>query len=277
MDSTLSAAKQAADVIRRRCDRVPEVALILGSGLGSYADGLEDVERIPYAEIPHFPRSSVVGHKGQLVLGTKHGQNIIAMQGRVHAYEGVGIAQVVLPLRTMRALGAKTLIVTNAAGGVNRGFAVADLMVIRDHINLSGANPLVGPNEDQLGPRFPDMTEAYDPTLAELALRVASDLGFPLQQGVYAGVLGPSYETPAEIHMLGVMGADVVGMSTVPEVIAARHMGMRVLGISCVTNMAAGLGGAALDHAEVTTVAAQVRTRFVALLDGVLGGLEVER
>ena len=195
------------------------------------------------------------------------------MQGRVHAYEGLGMHEVVHPLRTMWQLGARTLIVTNAAGGVNPAFRPADLMLISDHLNLTGSSPLVGANDERFGPRFPDMTEAYDPALRRLARTQAERLGVTLRDGVYAGMLGPAYETPAEVRMAAALGGDAVGMSTVPEVIAARHLGMRVLGISCITNVAAGLGEGALDHADVTDVAAQARAAFVSLLDGILGGL----
>lgn len=261
---------RAAALVRDRIGIEPTVALVLGSGLGAYADTLEGAVAVPYAEIPGFHTSTVPGHAGRLVAGRRHGLAVVAMQGRVHAYEGLSVDEVVFPLRTLWQLGARTVVVTNAAGGVNPGFAPADLMLIRDHINLTGRNPLVGPNDDRFGPRFPDMTATYDPELGAMARAAAADLGITLREGVYAGVLGPSYETPAEVRMIGALGGDAVGMSTVPEVIAARHMGMRILGISCITNAAAGLGGATLAHADVTEVADRVRGRFVALLDRIL-------
>ncbi len=268
--SEFDASHAAAELIRTRTDRSPCIALILGSGLGSYADELEDAVAIPYGEIPNFAVSTVAGHAGRLVVGTRHGLDVVAMQGRVHAYEGLGLDRVVFPLRTMWQLGARTLIVTNAAGAVNPGFVPGDLMVIRDHLNLTGCNPLIGDNDERFGPRFPDMTETYTPELRTLAHTTANDLGFTLREGVYTGLLGPTYETPAEIRMLRALGGDAVGMSTVPEVIVARHAGMRVLGLSCITNLGAGLSGEALDHSEVTEVAARIRARFVALLDGIL-------
>lgn len=270
MTEAFEASAAAAAFVRTRTDRVPRVALILGSGLGAFADTLEDATAVPYAEIPDFHASTVVGHAGQLVVGERFGVPIVAMQGRVHAYEGLPTSAVVHPLRTMWQLGARTLIVTNAAGGVNPSYRPADLMLIRDHLNLTGSNPLIGPNDERFGPRFPDMTESYDPALGALARASADAVGLTLHEGVYAGLLGPTYETPAEVRMLRTLGADAVGMSTVPEVIAARHAGMRVLGISCITNAAAGLGDEALDHSEVTEVAAQVRARFIQLLEGVL-------
>ncbi|MFT6396506.1 MAG: purine-nucleoside phosphorylase [Bradymonadia bacterium] len=265
------ASVEAADFIRSRADRAPTIALILGSGLGAYADELEQAVKIPYSEIPNFHASTVSGHAGQLVLGRKFGLNIVAMQGRVHAYEGLGMKQVVFPLRTMWQLGARTLIVTNAAGGVNPDFKPADLMCINDHLNLTGGSPLTGPNDDRFGPRFPDMTHAYTPSLQTVAHATAAELGFTLHDGVYAGMLGPAYETPSEVRMVRALGGDAVGMSTVPEVLVASHMKMRVLGISCITNAAAGITGEALDHSEVTDVAKMVRERFIALVDGVLG------
>ena len=268
--SDFEASVSAAAFVRSKLDRSPTIALILGSGLGAFADELEDAVKIPYGEIPNFHASTVAGHAGQLVVGRKWGLDIVAMQGRVHAYEGLGMKQVVFPLRTMWQLGARTLIVTNAAGGVNPAFKPADLMCIRDHLNLTGDNPLTGENDERFGPRFPDMTTAYTPRLREVAKSVASGLGFDLREGVYAGMLGPAYETPAEVQLVHRLGGDAVGMSTVPEVIVASHMKMEVLGISCITNAAAGLTGEALDHSEVTDVATMVRERFISLLDGVL-------
>jgi len=263
----------AARSVEARAALEPRVALVLGSGLGAFADDLEDRVAIPYADIPGMPVSAVSGHAGNLVLGRARGVPVAAMQGRVHLYEGHGVEAVVFGARLMVALGARTLIVTNAAGGIREGLVPGDLMGIEDHLNLTGQNCLVGANEDELGPRFVDMTEAYDRELLALADRTAKDLGFSLKRGVYAGLLGPTYETPAEVRMLRTLGADAVGMSTVVEVIAARHMGARVLGMSCITNVAAGLGGGLLSHDEVKETADRVRDRFAALLSGVLRGI----
>jgi len=260
----------AAAAVREKTTRRPHVALILGSGLGSWADTVEDATRIPYAEIPGMPQSRVAGHAGNLVLGEAEGVSVVAMQGRVHLYEGHSPQDAVFGARLMIALGAEQVMITNAAGGIAARFAVGDLMLIEDHLNLTGMSPLIGTNEESLGPRFVDMTTAYDATLRELATEGARALGIELQHGVYAGLLGPSYETPAEIRMLHRMGADAVGMSTVLEVIAARHMGARVLGLSCITNAAAGLGGATLNHEEVQETADRVRDRFVSLLGATL-------
>lgn len=264
---------RAVESVRARTPSAPRVALVLGSGLGAFADEPSDRVVIPYGEIEGMPVSKVSGHAGNLVLGTVEGLPVVAMQGRVHLYEGHDPAAVVFGTRLMVALGARTLIVTNAAGGITEGLAPGDLMGIEDHLNLTGSNCLVGENDDELGPRFVDMTEAYDRELLALADRVAGELGFSMKRGVYAGLLGPTYETPAEVRMLRTLGADAVGMSTVLEVIAARHMGARVLGISCITNIAAGLGGGPLGHDEVKETADRVRDRFVALLRGVLRGI----
>lgn len=268
----------AAEAVRKMDDRVPAVALVLGSGLGAYADTLKNTTRIPYDKIPGFPSSTVTGHAGQLVIGEVDGLVVVAMQGRVHLYEGHGARVITLPVRTLNLLGARTLIITNAAGGLNPDYVQGDLVALSDHLNLTHTNPLLGDNLDELGPRFPDMTTAYDPGLRKLAVKVARSQGLSLKSGVYAGLLGPSYETPAEVQMLARIGADLVGMSTVCEVIAARHAGMRVLGISCVTNLAAGISKTELDHGEVKEVASLVRTTFQDLIDGVLkrlaGGLE---
>jgi purine-nucleoside phosphorylase len=263
----------AAAVIRAIAPRLPKVGIVLGSGLGSFADALEDPAVVPYAEIPGFATSTIPGHAGRLVAGRCGGRPILVMQGRVHAYEGHDLQTVVLPVRTMVAVGCKTVVITNAAGGIQDGMEAGDLTLISDHINLTGRNPLIGENEPRLGPRFPDMTAAYDPELRLLAHQQAVAEGIPLKQGVYAWLTGPSYETPAEIRMLRTVGADLCGMSTVPEVIAAAHMGARVLGISCVTNKAAGLGGK-LSHEEVKEVAAKVQPRFIALLSRICAALE---
>jgi purine-nucleoside phosphorylase len=244
----------------------PKVGIILGSGLGAFADTFQEKVTIPYYELPHFPHSSVPGHAGRLVLGLLNGEPAVAMQGRVHFYEGYPAWQVAYPARLLCTLGIKTLVVTNAAGGIQAGMRPGDLMMITDQINLSGWSALVGPNEDRLGPRFPDMSTAYHPGLQKLLLEVAQRQGVALKQGVYVMLSGPAYETPAEIRMLRTLGADAVGMSTVPEVVAASHMGVKVAGISCVTNLAAGIGNKPLSHAEVAEVANQVTAVFSRLL-----------
>jgi purine-nucleoside phosphorylase len=259
-----------AKVVRERVSLEPRVALVLGSGLGGFADEIESPTHIPYEEIPGIPSSAVVGHAGRLVVGRAEGVPVVAMQGRVHLYEGHDPNDIVFGVRLMRTLGAEILVITNAAGGVDPSFAAGALMIIEDHLNLTGQNCLVGPNDDDLGPRFPDMTRAYDRELGEIADAVAREKGFALERGVYAGLLGPTYETPAEVRMVRALGAHAVGMSTVLEVIAARHMGQRVLGLSCITNMAAGITGAALSHDEVKETAERVREEFVALLRGVI-------
>ncbi|MDH3624388.1 MAG: purine-nucleoside phosphorylase [Myxococcales bacterium] len=263
---------QAKAAIANRVE-APEVAMVLGSGLGRYADTLEDARTIPYSQIPHMPLAGVSGHAGNLVVGRRGGKRVAAMQGRTHLYEGHGANDVTFGVRLLAWLGAKTLIVTNAAGGIDSRLRVGDLMAISDQMNLTGTSSLLGPNDEQLGPRFLDMTVAFDPRLIELATSVAADQGFELRRGVYAGLLGPAYETPAEIRMLRTLGADAVGMSTVLEVLAARHMGMRVLGISCISNLAAGVGEGPLSHADVEKTAARVRPRFESLLSGVLGAI----
>jgi purine-nucleoside phosphorylase len=246
--------------------RRPRVGVVLGSGLGRFADTLEDPVAISYGQIPGFAESRVLGHAGRLVAGSCSGTSTLVMQGRVHLYEGHPLEQVVLPIRTLILCGCRTVIITNAAGGIRGDLVPGDLVLISDHINLTGTNPLQGGNDDRLGPRFPDMTTAYDGELRALAQRAAAEIGLrPLKEGVYNWMLGPSYETPAEIRMLRTLGADLAGMSTVPEVIAANHMGARVLGISCVTNMAAGLGGK-LSHDDVKQTAERVEKQFVQLL-----------
>lgn len=253
--------------------REPTVGLVLGSGLGGFADRLRDPARLDYSSIPHFPVSRVPGHAGKLVVGKLGGVTCAAMQGRVHFYEGYDLERVTFPVRVLIRLGCRTLIITNAAGGVNERLAPGDLVALSDHISLFPFGPLRGENDERLGPRFPDMTRAYDPELRALARRVAAARGIALEEGVYAGLPGPSYETPAEVRYLRIIGADLCGMSTVPEVIVANHQGARVLGISCVTNMAAGITGAKLTHDEVTETAARVRDTFVSLLEGVIGAL----
>jgi purine-nucleoside phosphorylase len=240
--------------------------MVLGSGLGPYADTLENKTVFPYPSLPHFPRSTVPGHSGNLILGEAGGIRVAAMQGRVHYYEGYSLSEVVYGVRVLRLLGIRQLIITNAAGGLNESFRPGDLMLITDHINLTGANPLIGPNLNEFGERFPDMSDAYSAELRGIALQAASKTGIPLKQGIYVGLAGPSFETPAEIRMLRSMGADAVGMSTVPEVIVANHMGIRVLGISCITNLAAGILPQKLTHQEVMDTTEQVKEKFIKLL-----------
>jgi purine-nucleoside phosphorylase len=257
---------EAVAAVRARAPEPPVVGVVLGSGLGAWADSLSGVVKIPYAEIPGMPQSAVVGHAGNLCVGLAGGVRVACLQGRVHLYEGHAPERVVFGVRVLAKLGCKAVVLTNAAGGIDKSFAPGDLMLIEDHINLTGKNPLVGPNDDALGPRFPDMTEAYDAHLSALAVEAATEVKVPLQQGVYAAMLGPTYETPAEIAMLRVLGASAVGMSTAPEVIALRHMGVPAAAISCITNLAAGLSPTKLDHSEVEATAKRSRARFVALV-----------
>ena len=260
---------QAAAFIRKACGAA-EIAVVLGSGLGDYAGQLTDAKTIPYAEIPHFPVSTVEGHAGNWHAGTLHGKRVYLMQGRFHAYEGYSMEEVTMPIRVMARLGVKQLILTNAAGGINTSFPQGCLMLIDDVINLSGRNPLIGPNLKEFGSRFPDMTYALDPVLKTLARDTAKALSIPLQQGVYCWLTGPSYETPAEIRALRMLGADAVGMSTVPEIIVGRHSGMQVMGISCITNMAAGILDQELDMYEVIETGKRVKHIFAALVDGII-------
>jgi purine-nucleoside phosphorylase len=263
--------KEAADAVRARVSDVPAIAVVLGSGLGDFATSLADAVSIPYVDIPHWPTSNVIGHAGTLVAGAAKGRRILALSGRSHAYEGHDMRTVTFAVRVLGLLGVKTLILTNAAGGVNTGFSAGALMVIDDHINLMGNNPLVGANDERFGARFPDMSEVYSKKLRGLADEAGRAMGAPPPHGIYAALLGPSYETPAEIRYLRTIGADAVGMSTVPEAIAARHMGIEVLGLSCITNMAAGVLPQPLDHREVMETARRVRGQFIALLEGVIG------
>lgn len=242
---------EATEAVRKRSPLTPRVGLILGSGLGSLADQATETVRIPYSEIPHFHGTSVEGHAGQLVIGKFHGVPVVFLQGRFHLYEGYSMEQVVFPTRMICALGIETLILTNAAGGVNTRYQPGDLMLIEDHLNLMGDNPLKGPNLAELGPRFPDLSQAYSVTCLNVLEKAASELDIPVHKGVYAGLLGPTYETPAEIRMYRTFGADAVGMSTVPESIAANHLGVRVCGVSCITNLGAGLSPHKLTHKEV--------------------------
>lgn len=258
----------AAAFIRDRVSmpQGPLVGVILGSGLGAFADALDDAQAISYAEIPHFPEGQVSGHASRLVIGRIDGVGVLAMQGRVHMYEGFSPSEVVFPVRVLHALGAQKMVVTNAAGGMGQGLAPGDLMLITDHINLSARNPLVGGNDARLGPRFPDMSDTYAKALRQRVLGLANELGIGLKQGVYLGLLGPSYETPAEIRFYQQLGVDAVGMSTVPEAIACAHAGVPVLGISCITNYAAGIIDQPLSHAEVKETADRVTEQFVRLL-----------
>ncbi|GEN33463.1 MULTISPECIES: purine-nucleoside phosphorylase [Aneurinibacillus] len=269
----MSIAAHIAEVqayIASKTDAKPEIGLILGSGLGVLADEIENPTVIPYGDIPHFPVSTVEGHKGQLVIGTLEDKPVVAMQGRFHYYEGHGLEAVTFPVRVMKAIGVDKIIVTNAAGGVNESYRPGDLMLIKDHINLTGQNPLIGPNDQEMGVRFPDMSTAYCPDLRAIARNAAEQNGIQVQEGVYVGMLGPSYETPAEIRMLRILGGDAVGMSTVPEVIVARHAGIRVLGISCISNMAAGILPQPLSHDEVMETAEKVKHTFLTLVKAVI-------
>ncbi len=261
--------QQAADWIRSRSG-VPDVAIVLGSGLGDFAATLKESATATYSEIPNWPASAVVGHAGQLVVGTLAGRRVAALCGRVHYYEGHDLRTVTFAVRALGLLGVRTLILTNAAGGINLDFKPGTLMVIDDHLNLMGSNPLVGPNDDRFGPRFPDMSEVYSKRLRALAGEAARHLRQAIAHGVYAALHGPSYETPAEIRFLRTIGADAVGMSTVPEAIVGRQMGMEILGVSCITNMAAGVLPQPLVHDEVMAVARQARAAFSALLEAIV-------
>jgi purine-nucleoside phosphorylase len=260
----------ASKFIQKKTRLRPQIALVLGSGLGAFADEFASAARIPYAKIPHFPRSTAAGHAGQLVLGTVENVPVVGMQGRVHLYEGYSAKDVVFPIRVFARMGVKAIILTNAAGGIKKDFTQGRLVLINDHINLQGTNPLIGPNDEHFGTRFPDMTAAYDKKFRELALAEGRRLRLDLDEGVYAALSGPTYETPAEIRYLRSVGADLVGMSTVPEVIAARHCGLRVLGISCVTNAAAGILDQPLDHKEVLETAERVKGQFIGLLRAII-------
>ena len=257
----------AVDYIRSRTDMAPEFGMILGSGLGDFADTLENRQVIPFTDIPDFPAATVPGHTGAFVFGTKHGRSVVCLQGRLHYYEGHPMPVLTMPVRIMAKLGVKTLLLTNAAGGVNKDYRPGDLMLITDHINYSGMNPLIGVNEPELGPRFPDVTDLYSSAL-RLKLKLAAvEAGIPLRQGVYMMFSGPSYETPAEIRMARILGADAVGMSTVPEAIVAAQCGIHVLGVSCITNLAAGVSPTKLSHQEVMDTAAKAHDTFQNLLN----------
>ncbi|MEF2964419.1 purine-nucleoside phosphorylase [Paenibacillus sp. M1] len=263
---TIGMIREAADFIRSKTTIKPKVGLILGSGLGVLADHIEEAVSIEYKDIPYFPVSTVEGHAGELLIGHLSGTPVVLMKGRFHMYEGYGPETTAFPVRVMKELGVESLLVTNAAGGINTSYQPGDLMLISDHINLTGRNPLIGPNDNELGPRFPDMSQAYSRRLRELARTTGEANGVPLQEGVYVGLLGPTYETPAEIRMLRTLGGDAVGMSTVSEVIVARHAGMEVLGISCISNMASGILDQPLSHDEVMETTDRVREKFLSLV-----------
>jgi purine-nucleoside phosphorylase len=267
----------AARVILGQTSLRPRIGLVLGSGLGGFADSLTDATRIPYGKIPAFPLSTAIGHAGQMVIGNSGAVPVAVMQGRVHLYEGYSAHQIAFPMRVFARMGIRAVILTNAAGGINLNYQQGALVLIRDHINLQGANPLTGPNDDRFGPRFPDMTHAYERSYREFAKEEAGNLEMTLHEGVYAALLGPNYETPAEIKYLRTIGADLVGMSTAFEVIAARHMGIKVLAISCVTNMAAGIVDQPLSHQEVMETGERVKTSFEALLRAVLPRIQNDK
>ncbi|SDR87463.1 purine-nucleoside phosphorylase [Paenibacillaceae bacterium GAS479] len=274
--STQETAKQigeAVQFIRSQSPITPQVGLIMGSGLGILADYIEEAVTISYSDIPHFPVSTVEGHAGELLVGMLSGIPVILMKGRFHMYEGYGAELTAFPVRVMKALGADRLVVTNAAGGINTNYSAGDLMLITDHINFTGRNPLMGPNDNAVGVRFPDMSEGYSRRLGNVAREIAKEQGFDLREGVYLAVLGPSYETPAEIRMMRTLGADAVGMSTVTEVIAANHCGMEVVGISCITNMASGILDQPLSHEEVIETTERVKSRFLGLVQTLVARL----
>ncbi|TQQ85855.1 purine-nucleoside phosphorylase [Peptacetobacter hominis] len=262
--------KKAAEYIKEKIDVTPEIGLILGSGLGVIADKVENPISIKYSDIPGFPESTVKGHAGELVAGKYMGKNVIVMKGRFHFYEGHSQRLIAMPVRVMKELGVETLIVTNAAGGVNRDFKAGNLMLIKDHINFSGSNPLIGENDDKIGPRFPDMSDAYNSEYRKTVKNIAERIGMDLKEGVYMFFSGPNYETPAEVKMAGIMGADAVGMSTVPEVITAVHCGIKVIGISCISNMAAGILDEKLNHEDVIEVTNRIKSDFINLVSEIV-------
>jgi len=268
--TSFDAVREAADALEAHLGEVPSVAIVLGSGLGAFAESLTEATALPYDAIPHWPASRVVGHAGQLVAGVSRGRRVLALSGRAHFYEGHNLGTVTFAMRVLGQVGVKTVILTNAAGGINTSFAQGALMLIDDHINLLGTNPLIGPNDDRFGRRFPDMSEVYSRRLRAIAADAASGADVDVEHGVYIAVTGPSYETPAEIRAFRTMGADAVGMSTVPEAIVARHMGIDVLGISCISNMAAGILPQPLSEEEVIETTGRVRGSFIALLEGII-------
>lgn len=270
---TMTKILEASQFILSKISKKPKVGIVLGSGLGIYIDQIENKMVIPYQDIPHFKRTSVEGHSGALIIGEVKGVTVAALQGRLHAYEGYAMEDIVLPVRTLAAIGIEYLFLTNASGGINAEFHPGNLVAISDHINLSGRNPLVGPNIAELGPRFPDMGNAYDAELRELLHTVGKNHHVDIKSGVYCSVLGPTYETPAEIRMLRTIGADMVGMSTVPEVIAANHLGLKVAGVACITNYAAGIKQEKLNHADVKLVAEKAMVGFATVLTETIGEL----
>jgi purine-nucleoside phosphorylase len=274
--SEFEAANKAAKFIFSKSKLRPRIALVLGSGLGAFADELKEATQIPYAKIPGFQQSTAVGHAGRLVIGKAEGVPVVAMQGRFHGYEGYSAKEVTFPMRVFGRMGIKAAILTNAAGGINTGYTQGALVVIRDHINLQNTNPLVGANDERFGPRFPDLSKTYSPEFRAIAAEELRRMKMSVLDGVYAALSGPNYETPAEIRYLRTIGADLVGMSTVPEVIVARHMGIEILGISCVTNMAAGISEQIINHQEVLETGERVRGQFVALLRAVIPRIAAE-
>lgn len=257
----------AAKYIQSISPKKPKIGIVLGSGLGVFVDQIEEKTIIPYNDIPHFKKTTVEGHEGRLILGKVRGVDVAVMQGRLHSYEGLPMDEVVFPVRLLAKLGINTLVLTNAAGGVNLEYSPGDLVIIKDHINFMGKNPLIGPNDNEMGPRFPDMSRAYDPKLNEILKSVSNSKGYKIKEGVYVAVLGPTYETPAEIRMFRVLGGDMVGMSTVPEAIVANHMGLKVCGISCITNMGAGIVNQTLKHEDIKDEAMKAMDHFTALLN----------
>lgn len=275
MENMYKKIKETSAFIAEKIKIKPEIGLILGSGLGELADEIDNAVKIPYGDIPNFPVSTVEGHAGQLVIGELDGKSLVAMQGRFHFYEGYSMQEVTFPVRVMKELGVDLMLITNACGGMNKSFQPGDLMIITDHINMTGANPLIGPNENELGPRFPDMSHAYTPELVTSVEQIANNLEINLQKGVYAGVTGPTYMSGAELIMLRKLGGDVVGMSTVPEVIVARHAGMKVIGISCITDMAVGEEIEGITHEQVVEVANRAKPKFIKLVKKIVSTYSV--
>ncbi|WP_125152279.1 purine-nucleoside phosphorylase [Clostridium rectalis] len=269
----LEIISESVKYIKSKIKNKPDIGIILGSGLGDMAESVENKEVVKYEDIPNMPKSTVKGHKGQFVFGRLKGKSVVMMQGRIHFYEGHEMESLALPIHIMKNLGIKTLIVTNAAGGVNKSFTPGDLMIITDHINLAFTNPLIGRNEEEIGPRFPDMSNAYDKDLVNLANEIGNKYNVNLKQGVYAMMTGPTYETPAEIKMIRILGGDAVGMSTVPDVITAKHCGLKVLGVSCITNMAAGILDQPLNHEEVMETSKKVKNNFIKLISEIIGAI----
>lgn len=270
MTNLMSKINEAKQFIESKLDVVPQIGLILGSGLGVLADEIENAVKIKYSDIPHFPISTVEGHEGQFVVGSLQGKTVIAMQGRFHYYEGYSMQEITFPVRVLKAIGVEHIILTNAAGGVNESFTGGTLMLITDHINIMGVSPLIGKNEEELGPRFPDASSIYCPEFNTQILSEANQMNIDLKQGVYFYFTGPSYETPAEIRLVKTLGGDAVGMSTAPEALVAAHMGMKVTGISCITNMAAGIQKTALNHQEVVETANRVQSTFIKLVNRII-------